>query len=275
VTEPETEPVPETETERTIKPRTIRIAVLTTALLITILYAVGNVRARARRTQWQSTLEVAVVLVGEAAPDAIAKLQERVAVLSQVLESEKTRHLEGVPPFHFRVFGPALKAPPMPEISDDGVLGAMSFALRSYRASQAINALVELSPGSYDSIVYVYIAPAVATQRAMVEGNSEQGGKLSFVRVELDAGMVDTALFVVTHELFHTLGATDKYDSSGKTQIPQGLPEPERTPLYPQRFAEVMARNRVLSATKEVIPDTLSELAVGYQTAREIGWSKR
>ena len=94
------------------------------------------------------------------------------------------------------------------------------------------------------------------------------------VAVELGAGMVDFALFVATHELFHTLGATDKYDELGRTRIPGGLAEPHRVPLYPQAFAEVMARTRPLGPRDERTPASLGELAVGPETAREIGWAR-
>jgi hypothetical protein len=83
---------------------------------------------------------------------------------------------------------------------------------------------------------------------------------------------VDTALIVAAHELFHTVGAHDHYGPDGRALVPSGLAEPSRTPLYPQRSVEVMARNRPVSATDEARPLSLDELAVGETTAREIGW---
>jgi len=85
--------------------------------------------------------------------------------------------------------------------------------------------------------------------------------------------MVDFALTVVTHELFHTLGATDKYDANGRTLRPSGLVEPNRSPLFPQPLLDVMARNRPIADAAEVPPESLDELAVGPATAREIGWT--
>ena len=111
--------------------------------------------------------------------------------------------------------------------------------------------------------------------RQWVEGSSELGGRVGMARIELDESMIDLALFVVTHELFHTLGASDKYDAVGRALVPDGLVEPNRVPLYPQRYAEVMARNRVVSAGLEEPPESLTELGVGAATAREIGWTSR
>jgi hypothetical protein len=96
------------------------------------------------------------------------------------------------------------------------------------------------------------------------------------VQVELDAAatVVDFALVVVAHELFHTLGASDKYDAAGRPLVPSGLAEPERQPLYPQTYAEIMTRDRPVSPTAGMVPDRLDDFAVGAVTAREIGWTR-
>jgi hypothetical protein len=108
-----------------------------------------------------------------------------------------------------------------------------------------------------------------------VEGASEQGGRIGIASCDLGDDMADFALFVAAHELFHTLSATDKYDASGHTLVPEGLAEPERAPRFPQRYAELMARNRPLDAEREAPPTSLSELRVGPYTAQEIGWAAR
>ena len=69
--------------------------------------------------------------------------------------------------------------------------------------------------------------------------------------------IIALGLFVISHELFHTLGASDKYDAAGHIMVPEGLAEPARNPVYPQRFAEIMARNRPIAADKEVLLETL------------------
>jgi len=101
---------------------------------------------------------------------------------------------------------------------------------------------------------------------------SEHGGRVGVALAELDETTVPLALFVTAHELFHTLGANDRYDAEGRTLVPDGLAEPERIPMFPQRYAELMARNRPLAADREVPPASLDELWVGAKTAREIGW---
>ncbi len=77
---------------------------------------------------------------------------------------------------------------------------------------------------------------------------------------------------VIAHELLHTVGATDKYDPAGNPVIPDGLAEPERKPIYPQRRAEIMAGTVALSTTKSKMASGLKQAVIGTKTALEIGW---
>ncbi len=110
------------------------------------------------------------------------------------------------------------------------------------------------------------------SKKHMIEGSSEQGGRVGIVTVDLDATTVDFSLAVIAHELFHTLDATDKYDDAGRTKIPEGLAEPDLVPQVPQRFVEIMTRGKPISSSEDRVLDTLDELAVGPATAREVGW---
>jgi hypothetical protein len=78
---------------------------------------------------------------------------------------------------------------------------------------------------------------------------------------------------VISHELLHTLGATDKYDAgSDAPRFPDGFADPAQVPLFPQRYAELMAGRRALSANRWIQPQDLGEVVIGPDTAREIGW---
>jgi hypothetical protein len=76
---------------------------------------------------------------------------------------------------------------------------------------------------------------------------------------------------VIAHELLHTLGATDKYDpATGLPSFPGGYAEPEREPLLPQRFAEIMGGRIPVSEGEAMVPESLRDAVIGQATAREI-----
>ncbi len=78
---------------------------------------------------------------------------------------------------------------------------------------------------------------------------------------------------VLTHEFLHTVGATDKYDLlTGAPLYPDGFVEPEKQPLYPQSYAEIMAG--VLPVTEDtwLMPEKLEDTIIGRKTALEINW---
>jgi hypothetical protein len=78
---------------------------------------------------------------------------------------------------------------------------------------------------------------------------------------------------VIAHELLHTLGATDKYDfATDAPRFPDGYGEPAQQPLYPQRYAELMAGRRVLDAHHWVQTASLEEVLIGTASAAEIRW---
>jgi len=80
---------------------------------------------------------------------------------------------------------------------------------------------------------------------------------------------------VIAHELLHTLGATDKYDPVNDAPLfPDGYGDPRQSPLYPQKFAELMAGRRMLSATSWEQPSSLDQIVIGPATAVEIRWKK-
>lgn len=78
---------------------------------------------------------------------------------------------------------------------------------------------------------------------------------------------------VLAHELFHILGATDKYDPDTDLPLyPTGYADPEQRPLLPQRRAEIMAGRVPLGPGRAEMPASLDTVLVGPATALEIGW---
>jgi hypothetical protein len=76
---------------------------------------------------------------------------------------------------------------------------------------------------------------------------------------------------VIAHEFLHTLGPSDKYDpATGQPSPPDGLAEPDRAPLYPQRYAEIMGGRIARAADDAIIPQSLKYVLIGPVTAAEI-----
>ncbi|HEC16446.1 MAG TPA: hypothetical protein ENI99_07755 [Sedimenticola sp.] len=77
---------------------------------------------------------------------------------------------------------------------------------------------------------------------------------------------------VIAHELLHTVGATDKYDSNNQPTYPEGYAAPARSPRYPQTRAEIMSGRIPSSPTESVMAKSLRSCVIGRATAREINW---
>jgi hypothetical protein len=263
------------EGPRTVGSR-LRLGLLLALLAATIAWAWYDIRSRRARTEWQRPLEVAVAFVelGVVDPSVLAALRARFPALEARLREEYHRHGGHLPrPVNFTLFGPVAVDRAPPADPDTGPINLAQHAYQQWRWTHAVDVGSDLPARGFDSRIYVLLRAPRDSRRSWVEGSSELGGRVGVARIELGASTVDLALFVITHELFHTLGASDKYDANGRALIPDGLVETERMPLYPQRYAEVMTRNLVVAAGAERPPDSLAELGVGALTARELGWS--
>jgi hypothetical protein len=253
----------------------IRVSLLLAVLVVVTLYAWNDVRRREARNEWTRTLEVALIVVrdGSVSVPAVSALAAEKGELEATLARQLARYRSSPKnPFAFVLYGPVDRGVSLPEAPADGFVAAAKYAWQLHRFTADVDARAGVPSRGFDSRVYLVVRPP--SRLGLVEGMSEHGGRVGVALAELDESTVALTLFVAAHELFHTLGANDRYDAEGRTLFPDGLAEPERTPLFPQRYAELMARNRPLAADREVPPASLHELWVGTTTAREIGWLK-
>ncbi|MEM7255773.1 MAG: hypothetical protein AAF404_00130 [Pseudomonadota bacterium] len=77
---------------------------------------------------------------------------------------------------------------------------------------------------------------------------------------------------VIAHEILHTVGASDKYSFSGQPLYPLGYANPNRAPLYPQRYAEIMAGKIPTSSHSSYMAESLKSTRINRLTAMEIAW---
>jgi hypothetical protein len=250
----------------------IRVGFLLAILVAVALYAWKDIHDRRERNEFSRTLDVALVFVsdGKLDPSHFGRLQRRVPRLSDRLrEAFHAYRVAPMAPFSFVTYGPVELQAALP-VPSEGLLAPVRYAYELRRFTRDVDARAGVPSDGFDSRIYVVLRSP--SDQGIVEGMSEQGGRVGIALAELDETTIDLALFVSAHELFHTLGASDKYDASGRTVVPDGLAEPERVPLLPQRYAELMSRNRPVAPGQERRPESLSELWVGHKTAREIGW---
>jgi len=98
-------------------------------------------------------------------------------------------------------------------------------------------------------------------------------GRIGRVNLFASPAYAKKNLVVTAHELLHTLNATDKYDLQNTLPVyPDGYAEPDKTPLYPQNFAELMGGRIPQNETEADIPKSLKHTVIGEKSAREIGW---
>ena len=71
---------------------------------------------------------------------------------------------------------------------------------------------------------------------------------------------------------YTTVGASDKYAAQGNPIAPDGLGDPKQSPLYPQKYTEIMAGRRALSPAHSEMPSSFRYIVIGEKTAHEIGW---
>jgi hypothetical protein len=255
--------------------RALRIIVLLVVLLVVASQAWLD---RFSTTRWQHTVFAGAFPVGADESAATSRYlsqldQRKIDEVSDFLKAEGHRYGIGVDqPIELKLY-PTLRSPPPVLDADAGVLTRIiwSLKLRYYRS----RALATISRSRPKIALFLLYHDPTLTQ-SLPHSAGLQRGLTAVVHVFASRSQEAQNRIVITHELLHTFGATDKYDlTTGLPRYPEGFAEPELMPRYPQQLAEIMAGQMPLSATEARLPDNLEDERVGALTAREIGWSSR
>jgi hypothetical protein len=255
--------------------RNVRLAFL---LLILGVAAWSNWYDRLSTTDWDETLYIGVFPVDEAentvARDYIRQLSaDRIADIETFLNREAHEYGIGIArPVSVELFPPVAERPPE-HAADSNILQNMwwSLKLRMYarRASRASG-----KPPPQIRIFVLYHDPTFT--KAVPHSVGMQRGLVGVVHAFADAQMTRTNNVVITHEILHTLGASDKYDPESLAPLyPIGYAEPDRIPRFPQTFTEIMAGRYAIDAHTSEMPESLDEVVVGEATALEIRWVRK
>ncbi len=245
----------------------------TILLLILLFVAVNEAVLKMRSTSWERPLEVHIYAVSG---DSRAASESYVDSLTSehfkpietfMRRSAKSYNLD-IQPVEVTYHGRLESHPPQPpsgQSTVENILWSLRFRAWAWHrgwTSDNPRSDVELFVSYYD----------LATSNSLRHSVGLQGGLIGIINAFADKSYRGSNQVVITHELMHTLGATDKYDAGNMPAHPEGYAEPFRSPLYPQRKAEIMGGRIPLSAGQSKMPEKLSDVVVGSFTAIEINW---
>ncbi|MDB6098002.1 MAG: hypothetical protein QOK23_3258 [Gammaproteobacteria bacterium] len=252
----------------------LRIIFLLTVLLVV---ALTTWQDRYRSTRWREPLYVAIYPI--AADDSAATRTYLAALdaatfdpLHEFFMREAQRYALNVSePVKIRLRPPLPSSPPQ-RAPSAGILATAFWSLKlrywAWRASGHAGEPEDIR------IFVLYHDPALTPRVAHSLGLTK--GLIGVVYAFAEPGMSGANNVVIAHELLHTVGASDKYvPGNDAPRFPDGYGDPAQKPLYPQRFAELMAGRRMLSAAQWQQPDSLDEVVIGPATALEIRWLKQ
>lgn len=255
--------------------RNLRIAVL---LAIFVAIAAGRWWIDRGIASWSRPLTVSIVPVNADPEPAVADWTSRLGPedfqdAADFLQGEAARHgVRVAPVVRFGVTKPIGELPPETPAAGASVwsIAAWSLKLRfwGYRT-----AWKESLPSATIRIFVLYGAPE--SERPLESSVGLQKLHLGVVHTRAGEDDAPWTNLAVTHELLHTVGASDHYDPQTlQVRIPQGIAEPARQPLFPQALADVMAGRVPVSPTESYPVQTLRSCIVGPVTASEIHWPR-
>lgn len=158
-------------------------------------------------------------------------------------------------------------APPVDGSMLNTIIWSLKFRWFAWNHSPKVNVKPDIR------LYLLYHDPA--TTSVLLHSTALNKGRIGRVNLFGDTAYANQNLVILAHELLHTLTATDKYDlGTNLPAYPDGFAEPDKSPRYPQDFAELMAGRVPMSETKAEILRGLSQTLIGAKTAKEIGWLK-
>ena len=170
--------------------------------------------------------------------------------------------IEVLDPFYLNQF------PPKRNRTWDGGIG-------SFFDSEMRNRSVDLS--SYDVVAFIYFHDPDLYEyyNGFV---SCVGGKKNAIYNCVSTSKVteDDGVQGIAHELAHILGAADRYNyplegDEPCCDIPEGIPEPDKVPLFPQDLACLMC-GTILLGERSSQAAMMDNVVICPITAKEIGW---
>lgn len=250
---------------------------ITVLLLVLLFVSVSSWLTKARSTDWNDSLWVKVYPINGDGNGEVDRYMESLTV--QDFESIETFVAREIGkygrtvarPVRMELGQPIAEQPPaLANVTSTPGIMLWSLKMRWWAGKVA---------GDQDNPppdVRVFVRYYAVRDGFMLENSvGMQKGMVGMVNAFADRRQAETNNVVIAHEFLHTLGATDKYEpSTGQPLFPGGYAEPERTPLFPQRYAEIMGGRIVQSEVDAMMPKNLRYVVIGPETAQEIRLTK-
>jgi len=250
--------------------KAIRISVL---LFILFFVAMSSWLTQARSTDWNNSLWVKIYPINADGSDASEQYIDRLRVedfagIEEFIDSEASRYGKNLSqPLRIELGNPISEQPPQLP-ANVSVLNVMLWSLKTrWWASSTAGEQDSIEP---DVRMFVrYHSPELTL--SLENSVGLQKGMIGIVNAYASRRQRGINNVIIAHEFLHTLGATDKYDAfDGQPHFPDGIADPDRKPLYPQRIAEIMGGRIALARDDAVVPKNLDFAMIGPLTASEI-----
>jgi hypothetical protein len=252
----------------------VRLALLVAVLLFV---AVGAWLDRARSRDWNDTLRITVYPIahtGDSTATAYARAlqSEDFEAIEEFFAVESADYGVALEqPVRVRVSHAAHAAPPLlPDRPSMLTVALWSLRTRYYAAKVAWDDPLPTP----DIQVFALYSPLEPASAPMPDSVGLSKGLIAVAQLYAHRAAEGSNDVVITHEVLHTLGATDKYDrATGQPIAPTGLGDPDLDPLFPQEYGEIMAGRIATGPRDAIVADSLDQMLVGPTTAAEIGWT--
>jgi hypothetical protein len=248
----------------------IRIALL---LFVLFLVAADTYLTRYKAVSWNETLWVAIYPINPDNDPVVERYinhltSQNFEQIESFFEDEAQRvHLPLTQPFKVLLAHPVNELPPAPP-EDRSVLNVAWWSLK-LRWWAYSHDHTDFSPHIKMFVIYHNFD----NEQRLAHSLGMEKGMIGVVHAYAQRNMEGRNNLVIAHEMLHTVGATDKYDlQTDQPLLPDGYAEPDKTPLYPQRYAELMGGHIPLSETTSIMPRSLHSVLLGTKTLAEINW---
>lgn len=250
--------------------KAIRIAFL---LLVLLFVSLGTWLAKARSTDWNNSLWVKIYPINGDGSEASQRYIESLepgdfGSIEAFIAREAGRYGRDVDrPVRIELGTSIAEQPPLPG-SAPSIPQVMWWSLRlRWWAGRVTDGQEDPPPD-----VRIFVRYYTPRSGLMLDHSlGMQKGMVGIVNAYAGRRHAEVNNVVIAHEFLHTLGATDKYDpANGLPLFPAGYAEPDRAPVFPQQYAEIMGGRIAVSKVDATIPESLRDVVVGPMTAEEI-----